>query len=205
MADYFVATSVDGVQFRLNSDWTWEPDISLQTPENYIRFRSSNWGDSPAKVQKDESEILTWLNDTTLYANAISVAGSTASCSFRFVDGMLCSGGYGFQEERRDANLRVLQFDQLKAALNDKYGDAEIDGSEVVWLNDRYKRDPSKRVIAIAAGHCTETYRWLDGETYLSLSIDTDSDGVMSRLNYISVRLLPLLTAKRNKAISTGL
>lgn len=204
MADSFVAISEDGVRFKLNNDGTWEPDMALETGKECIRFRSSNWGDSVAKVKAAEpndpvSEIEDWLTFAT------QVGSFPAELRLNFVNDMLCAGVYGFMQEHADINDFLVDFESLERLLIAEHGESSEKND--YWLNELFKKDFSCRGLAYASGHHVTQRKWKNGAVEINLQIGSDNyrNGIKLLLSYESKRHQQLAVAALERQSLVGL
>lgn len=201
MADYFTATSEDGVRFKLNQDGTWAPDITTISNE-CIQFRSSNWGDNIAQVKSEEAvepihETDAWLMYET------QIAGFPVNLSFRFISGMLKSGFYHFKQEHSDNNDFIFDFETLNKLLTIKYG--APNETKDYWFNDMFRDDYSRRGMAIASGHHSRYFLWSDEQTTLTLQLRGDNYEIYLSALYESKSLKPLADAADEREKLVGL
>ena len=173
MADDFVAISEDGIRFKLKNDGTWEPDIPLAGNEIF-QFRSSNWGDSVAKVKSAEptdpvSEIDDWLTFDT------RVGGFPTELRLNFLNDMLCAGVYAFKQEHDEANDFIADFESLERSLIAKYGESSEKND--YWLDEQFKDDIFRRGMAYAIGHSVTQRKWTSDEVEINLQIGSDKNG----------------------------
>jgi hypothetical protein len=201
MAEYFVATSEDGVRFKLNNDGSWQLDT---TPANKecLRFRSSNWGDSVAKIKAVEGQDAVHETDDFLIYEA-HVGGFPANLVFKFINGMFHSGWYSFKQEHSDTNDFLNDFESLKNLMTIKYG-KEVEIKDY-WFNDLFRNDYAERGMAISRGDHSIFIKWNDSETDITLQITGDNYEINLMLIYKSKRLQALADAASEREKLVGL
>lgn len=201
MTDFFIAISEDGIRFRLNRDFTWEPetDVIQAAPGG---FRSSNWGDSLQQVKAAESDSAI-LEDTDFLAYETRAAGADVLLTFTFVNGMLAKGGYKFNQEHSENNDYYYDFERVKGLLVKKYGPPVL--SKEYWFNDLFREDPLNKGAAISCGHHSLLERWEDDATAIELWLTGDNFKIEHRLSYQSKRLESLLNSQIEQKQLVGL
>lgn len=205
MADYFVATSEDGIRFKLKSDGTWEPDMAIETEKDCIRFRSCNWGASVAQVKEAEETSGTELiagDEQVLIYGSIMVAGFIATTTtFSFVNGLLCAGRYHFKQGNLDSAQFIDVFNRALDLYTKKYGPP--DETQDHWLNDRFRDDCENRGRALTCGDLNIRAMWQDNETEIVLFLSGGNllfggDGPINlHITYESKQLKSLADAAR--------
>lgn len=200
MADSFAAISEDGVRFKLRRDGTWEPDT---TPSNVnsIQFRSSGWGESPAKVKASEM-IAPLFEDGEILGFETSVGGFPVIASFHFVNGLLHLDMYKFKQEHADENKFIDDFYSLQSLLTTKYGKPEE--IQDIWSNDLFRDDYEKRGMAVSRGDHAIFIIWQDDDTKITLQITGDNYEISLAVIYRSKRLESLARAASEREKLAG-
>lgn len=201
MTDYFTAISEDGVRFKLKNNGTWEPDTTLVSDE-LIRFRSSDWGDSIAKIKAVEGQDPIHETDDFL-AYKTSVGGFPADMYFHFVNGLFYMSIYSFAQEHADNNRFLSDLETLQSLLTTKYG-KPLKVNDV-WLNDLYEDDYAERGLAVAIGHHVIFVSWEDEGSILRLQLTGDNHQIKLNLIYQSKRLKVLADAADEREKLVGL
>ncbi len=132
-------------------------------------FRSSDWGMSPSEVRATEPGV-EWLE---LGGNNIAFQSSVnsldATVGYVFTNGVLSRGAYIFNESHSNRTEYISDYNGLAALLDKKYG--EPVKTQVVWLDDLYKDDPSDWGMAIATGDLKYYKRWETETTKIQMSL----------------------------------
>jgi hypothetical protein len=166
-------------------------------------FRKTLWGMTKESVKISEKKEPALDQEATL-AYQDTLIGLNMGVYYYFVNNKLVRSGYGIIEKHSNRNLYIKDYDKIKEALIEKYGDPSdkwVNGKkykEIVWLNDLYKDDPSHWGLAISIGHLAYQLIWITEETEIYLHLTGDNYEIQLLVSYIS-RELKDLEEKKDK------
>jgi len=175
---------------------------TTQEKEGY-NFKQTVWGMTKQSVKNTEDkDPVQEKEDLLVYRDTI--LGLDVIAFYHFVENKLVRSGYGLMEEHSNENLYINDYEDLKKALIEKYGepsDKWINGkdyNEVFWFDDLYKDDPSNWGFAISVGDLAYQLIWLTEETEIYLRLKGDNYKIHLSIAYIS-RELSILEEKKEK------
>ena len=171
-----------------NADSVSEVTESTEPQDDNFDFRKSKWGASRETVKK--SEEATFLDETTdvLMYRDIKVAGLDASLGYVFKDSKLAQGIYSFTEKHSNDNLYIDDYNKIKKALTEKYGEGKENWS---WDDDLFKDDEDNYGLAISAGHLEIVTRWVTEKSQIVLSLHGDNYEINLTLGYMDIKYKP--------------
>jgi len=186
MADHFLATSEDGVQFKLNRDGSWAPHLTSVINDNAC-FRSSNWGDTLAKVKRSEKEHLHSEAENILMYQT-SIDGFSTNLYFFFVNGFLNNADYVFEQKKWGLDCESIQvFERLRRVLNHQYYDS-------TKITNTWRGDPN------IGNHINQ-----DGSSYMSCIWETERENITLKLTADNWKHALRLSHQCGKAETTAL
>ena len=101
-------------------------------------FRVGVWGDSMKDIQRKEKEIELFVTEDNVGGYS-QVMGIDMFIGYYFTNDKLTHGIYMCSEEYSDKNKYVEDYEKLKKALTDKYGEPTTD--DEVWNEVIYSKD----------------------------------------------------------------
>ena len=131
---------------------------SSKEKEPDFHFRKTRFGMTMAEVKKSEKQkSVEQDEDTLVYED--TVMGIEAVVLYNFVNKQLFSGTYLIQEQYRNKNNYIDDYQRLKSALIKKYGKPVYD--EENWKNPLYKDDLHEYGFAVSIGHLVYRAEWI--------------------------------------------
>ena len=150
-------------------------------------FRNTYWGMNVTEVIAKEGQPTSRSKDgrsETIGYAGLSVGGLSAIAVFRFIDGVLVSGGYFINEEHANRTLHVDDFRKLTSLLTRKYGEPAFD--RTVWKNRLFEDDRDQWGTAVAAGQLEFVASWSDERTEIMNYLTGDNFKIAHTLHYTS-------------------
>ncbi|WP_313180659.1 hypothetical protein [Lacrimispora sp.] len=138
-------------------------------------FRNTCWGDDIETVKKYETDI-SWTaeaDNAIIGQSKSKVLNMNADIGFTFGDGKLYQGAIMFNDEHTNENLYIDDFNTIKNALKEKYGEPTED--KQVWKSDLYKGDVGRYGKAISYGHLQYLTIWENEDTRIVLGLIGDN------------------------------
>ncbi len=131
---------------------------SSKEKESDFHFRKTRFGMTMAEVKKSEKEKPVEQDEDVL-AYEDTVMGIEAIVFYNFVNKQLFSGSYLIQEQYRNKNNHIDDYQKLKSALIEKYGKPVYDQKN--WKNPLYKDDLHEYGFAVSIGHLVYRAEWI--------------------------------------------
>lgn len=135
--------------------------IKDNEPETYVEedvkgdFRKAQWGMTAKEViETENSEQYDEIDDKIIFYDQ-EVMGFDCIILYKFYQGQLYEGSYIFTQTYSNEIMYINNFDDIKSALVDLYGQPIED--ETVWLDDLWKDDIG---MAILVGDLMKYARW---------------------------------------------
>ena len=179
-----------------------KPDDSTPTstspPERfrYEDFRQVDWGMTPNDVKSSETGKPV-VENTNQIGYQVEIAGLKALLAYTFTENQLTSAGYVMLEEHTNRNSYLVDAQNLRGLLEEKYGKPDV--SEMKWLNDLYKDKQQEWGMALAVGHLKLNYAWQTPRTTISLDLYGENFKVTHRIRYASRTLGDLERSSQRK------
>jgi len=164
--------------------------ISIFAQETKTHFREAAWGMSQEQVKKiEKSDFIKKEYSKTTGLDILAYKGQAGNLecliAYYFAENQMVEGRYVFTEEHMNNNLFIQDFNEVKNALKEKYGEPKED--EIIWRNDLYKDDSSGWGTALAVGHLVFQAVWKLSDTEITLQCYGDNFEVEHRLQYKSI------------------
>jgi hypothetical protein len=158
-------------------------------------FRKAKWGMPRNKVKLTEADDPIGENDSDIIYSR-KVAGMDALMGYVFVEDKLVKAKYMFQQQHSDSNAYITDYNNLKKALETKYGKAKRE--KALWSNDLYTNIPAEWGEALSLGYLTYLSYWNTKNTQISLLLKGENYKIDFWLEYKS-RALANLEEKVSK------
>jgi len=152
-------------------------------------FRKATWGMPRAKVKLTEADDPISEDDSAVIYSR-KIAGMDALMGYVFVDDKLIKAKYMFQQPHSDSNAYITDYNNLKKALEKKYGKAKAE--RVVWSNDLYTKITAEWGKALELGYVTFISYWETKNAGISLSLKGENYKIDLWLEYKSKALANL-------------
>jgi hypothetical protein len=164
-------------------------------------FRKVRWGMTIDEVKASETNKMEDENVTVIVYRC-EVAGTDSSLEYYFTKGKLVKAGYIFQEEYRNLNNYISDFEKIKKILIRKYGLPTIYDEQ--WLDDLYKDKPQEWGFAVSIGHLFYSSFWETEATKIKLLLHGENYKVSHAVVYESKKLIHLLEEEKQKKEQEG-
>lgn len=185
------AVTIDGKSVLLHENGRWDFNKKEEKKSGFS-FRKTNWGMSKVEVKKTETGKI--LKDDNVLGYEAKVAGLDTLIAYIFVDDKLVRAKYIFTEKHSNKTDYINDYSSIQKILNKKYGKSA--GDETYWKNDLYKDDYQDWGMALAVGHLTKYSNWKVSDTEVWLSINGDNYKISHSVEYSSIKLAGLESAK---------
>lgn len=117
-------------------------------------FRKTRWGMTQQAVMASESiEPVKHRQGKGFVAYESELLGKAIGIAYNFVHEKLVKATYVLRESHTNKNDFIGDYEDFKNALTKKYGTPKLD--KLVWYNDLYKGNSSRRGLAVSIGHLT--------------------------------------------------
>lgn len=160
-------------------------------------YKGTKWGMSPEEVKTAIPDV-EWQGRVILFY-LDTLAQKDAAVIFIFTQDKLARVAIVFAEKYINRNNYILDYQELKEILSQKYGKPIED--KTYWKNNLYKDDPDDYGIAIAAGHLTLYAFWETSETKIDLECSGEKSKIGIKILYTSKRLKHLIDAAKKSEI----
>ena len=147
-------------------------------------FQNSNWGMTKSEVLQAEAKGLSEMDIGNL-AGVKDVSGREAIVSFEFENGKLYDGMIIFTDEHTNENLYIDDYNSIKNALCEKYGEPVTDWQD--WSDDLYRDDPDEWGFAVSLGDVAFYTTWKTETTEIAQILTGDNFEVTHFINYRDV------------------
>lgn len=165
-------------------------------------FRNATWGMSKEEVEKVEVEDkISDDGKSLLYSTQVN--NLNAALLYRFVDNQLVRTGYVIEENYTNENQYIYDFDDLKKALSEKYGNPISD--DVIWHSDLYKDDVDEWGFAVSLGDLEYIAKWDTGETDITLRLFGNNYDINLLIVYVGKETIYLIEEEKSKSIENDL
>lgn len=149
-------------------------------------FRRTTWGMSKSQVKATETGLPSKDDDSMLVYKE-QVSGKDALIAYIFTEDKLVRAKYIFVEKHSNENDHITDYDDLKEALEKKYGKSK--DTEKIWRNELYKSDYSKWGFAVGLGHLVYYTSWKTENTDIILGLSGENYEVKLVAEYSSIAL----------------
>lgn len=147
-------------------------------------FRRVYWGMSKEQVKSTETEEIAFEQQNILSYKS-TIISLDCLIGYIFTDNKLTRTKYLITEEHTNENSFISDFNTLKSALIEKYGEPATD--EHYWLNDLYKDDYSDWGFAVSLGHHSYFATWETSNTRIYLGLMGDNYSIELGIEYVSI------------------
>jgi len=152
-------------------------------------FRKANWGMPRNKVKWTEADDPIGENDSDIIYSR-QFAGMDALMGYVFEEDKLVKAKYMFQQQHSDLNDYITDYNNLKKALEKKYGKAKME--KALWSNGLYMKIPAEWGKALSLGYLTYLSYWNTKNTQISLLLKGENSKIDLWLEYKSTALANL-------------
>ena len=180
------AVTDDGKTVILKEDGTWVEDNEKDLISAKDHFRKASWGMSKAQVKATEPEKPEHETDDELFYPD-KILNMKVYAAFLFTHDKLVMGKYIVIDEHTNKNDFILDYERLKDALCEKYGDPK--DQDRVWRDNLYKKDFSDWGLAVSIGHLKYTATWETEDTIVFLLLAGENYDIKLIVEYISKEL----------------
>ena len=171
-------------------------DAAVESDEVTYDFKVFNWGDSVERVMEVEGEqvVVTEGDATTEYTSTLryesTVVGLDTYLIYYFCDEGLYQVIYWINESHSNESLYIDDYNKLKSALTDKYGEPTYDLEH--WDNDTHKKYyADNKGDALCYGYLKYGSSWDTETTDIFLGMSADNYEVFTGLYYSSLTITP--------------
>ena len=164
---------------------TSEPGINTEGLDAEGNFRGFYWGDDIAFVAEEEDAEAKGaeLRKQAITGLPVTVAGYDAEASFSFDDGMLVSGKYMLLSEYEFGDEYVEEYETLKAALIQVYGEPDKDFIKTV-VQEKSGSYGESLGEELEAGQVELYAVWHVADTEIQLTTGYRDDILAARIYY---------------------
>jgi hypothetical protein len=152
-------------------------------------FRKANWGMPRDKVKWTEADDPIGEKDSAIVYSR-QFAGMDALMGYVFEEDKLVKAKYMFQQQHSDLNDYITDYNNLKKALEKKYGKAKRE--KTLWSNGLYMKIPAEWGKALSLGYLTYLSYWDTKNTQISLLLKGEDSKIDFWLEYKSKALANL-------------
>ncbi len=155
-----------------------------ESSEDKFDFRKATWGMSKEQVKLSE-DIEPVLEEEYALMYNTSVSNMECRIVYLFLDYLLLtSGSYTFVEKHSDEINYIMDYNDVKDRLVEKYGTPK--STDVNWSNDLYQDEPEHHGLAVCLGHLAFMSTWETDSTDIVLSLSGDYYDISHRVSYRS-------------------
>lgn len=177
--------------------------------QEHFTFRNTRWGMSKSEVIEKEGEpdnqkvIGTGGYEEVILYTKLTVIGLDTTLGYVFTEDKLVRAIYDFEETHRNRNRFIDDFEKVKKALTQKYGEPISDRE--IWDDDLYKDDPSSYGAAVAVEDLTYQTTWETEETKIWMTLYGDNYEIIHNLYYDSKEYKELVKEKKKEQAQSKL
>jgi hypothetical protein len=146
-------------------------------------FRKTNWGMDKNTVKLTEPDDPKSEEDSAMIYSR-KVAGMDVLIGYIFAQDKLVRAKYMFHQEHEGSDPYIADYDNLKKAMEKKYGKAKKD--KKIWKNELYTKIPSQWGIALSLGYVTFLSYWDTPKTEITLTLKSEESKIDLWLEYKS-------------------
>ena len=150
-----------------------------------VGFRKSKWGNSKNYVKDKERAKLINENENVLAYNK-KLGKFDVVFTYNFTKNKLTTGDYLIVNKYSDKIEYVYDYMHLQKVLNGKYGKAKTD--TIIWNIDTYRKDFSKRGIAVSEGQVEMYTVWNTENSIITLKLSGLSGKIDLSILYQSIK-----------------
>lgn len=167
----------------------WELVNTVSEPRENNDFRGAQWGDDPYTVLKYDPDGVIFVDDNltphNIFISNIFVAGLPAVVNYYFAEDFgLYEGVYQFTKENYSRIDYISDYNRVKEALTETYGEPEEDKiNRLSWLANYCSSEDQ----ALAMGYISYLTSWSTETTEIYLGMKaTDSRNILTLIDYIA-------------------
>lgn len=171
----------------------------LKEEQERPHIRQARWGMTSAQVKKAESAEFVAdleLDGLCILKYSTTVCSLDCGLNYYFVNAKLVRVRYTVNEKHSNKNRYIKDYDQLKTALTEKYGEGE---EHIFWSKDLFKDDRDQWGLAISIGDLAYYTKWVTPYTDILLVLDGDNYKIWGGVEYYSKELHSLEDALKDK------
>lgn len=148
-------------------------------------FRGIEWGASKeAVIEKEGKPVQEQGGAVEVLAYQDTLINLDWFAGFVFANNKLVRGAYLLNEKHSNNNLFIQDYEAVKKALTEKYGEPIADNK--TFSDDLYRDDPERWGTAIAVGRLKMGATWQTGTEEIVLLLSGDNFEVKLAINYVS-------------------
>ena len=196
-----IARTNEGRTVVLRDDGTWVFSNDIGAPADGA-FGAIPWGSARKSVMKTTGVEPGYLGGQ-LTGRETGLLGLDFLTFYYFSDDKLVRGRYVLSGEHSNQNDFIQDYQEIKAALETKYGPPETD--EIIWRNEGYRDDANQYGYAISLGQLTYKADWEGEDTDITLQLSGDNYKITVFLEYTSNALRHLEERDRRATIDEKL
>ncbi len=159
-------------------------------------FRKTRWGMSQNEVLGSE-EIVPVEKSDNLLRYSTEVLGRNVDLLFSFVDEKLIEASYRLTENYLVSDHFIRVYSEFQDALREKYGVPQE--QSITWVNNLYKKDRSKRGLALSLGHVAYNSAWKTANTVITCSLREQNYNILCLVEYRSAEFDHLMKLARQE------
>jgi hypothetical protein len=152
-------------------------------------YQKTKWGMDPSDVKRLYPSARPDADGNFLVEDMI--ADLRAAVGFIFAKGKLVRVAVVFMVDHTNANIYIGDYEKLKAAVSEKYGQPRVD--DVDWSNSMFRDKEENWGVALQYGHVSFKARWTTETTEIVEACTGDNFKVHLILAYQSKDLAGLL------------
>ena len=161
-------------------------------------FRKTRWGMTQQAVMACESiKPVKHRHGKGLVLYKSKILGKAVGITYDFIQNKLVKASYVLTETHTNKNDFIQDYKHFKNALTKKYGTPKVD--KVVWSNDLFKGNPSRRGLAVSMGHLGYLSQWQTATSDISCILHGDNYKISCVMQYKSRRLQHLEQQEKRK------
>lgn len=154
-----------------------------EEPEPYEpTFRNAVWGMTKAEVLKSEDLTVLYNDPDIISYEPTKISSLEALTTYYFKDGAFYRGAYLFQDIHTNDNLYIEDYEKVKNALTEKYGEPFAD--RAIWSDSHYKNDKENWGLALSMGDVWFAAQWETEDTDILLYLKGDNFQISHILSY---------------------
>ena len=181
------ATTDLGKRVVLKDDGTWEFVKKVSAKDFKYDFRKTQWEMNIEQVKKtEESPVLYegWsdVDDATIINYKEKVFLYACHITYLFDENRLFQGKYIFDPNKEEDNLFISDYQKIKEALIDKYGDPIEDN--ITWIDSLYIEENQKWGYAIKIEHLKYTTTFETKRTIIMLHLFGNENSIILQIDY---------------------
>lgn len=157
---------------------------------NDFDFRKVVWGMTKEAVL-DAEELKPIDQDIETISYNTIILRKNVKLIYRFSENKLVAASYTLTDKYLNTRSYIESYYDFAKALTEKYGTPS--NQEIVWLDDTYKNNPSKRNLALSAGHLQYHSNWSTDETSIRCNLFGSYHNLILQIEYFSKSHLEII------------